>query len=122
MSYDTKLALRAASAGSMTASEQSATFVDYGGPDRLPVTYLIHVPKASGTSPKLDVKIQESTDGTNPLGDEMVAKQITAAGDYYVTFRSNNRYRRMYTTVAGTGADFGAVIIAPVPAGIGFSY
>lgn len=113
---DSDLVLRAASAGNLAADELTPTGVDFGGPDLDAQTYMVHVPSASGTNPTLDVKIQESNDNST-WNDFLVFPQITTAGQYFVTGKSNARYRRYTADVGGTNPNFGAVVIAPVPAG-----
>jgi len=100
----------------LTADEATPTGVDFGGHDLEPVTYMVHVPEAGGTTPTLAVKIQESDDNSN-WRDFLAFPSITAAGQYFVTGKSNARYRRAPCDVGGTSPDFGAVIIAPVPGG-----
>jgi hypothetical protein len=116
MAFDANLLMRAASAGNLSASELTPAGIDMGGPDLVPVTYQVHVPSAGGTTPTLDIKIQESDDN-NIWRDYLVIPQINAAGEYYVTGKSNARYRRYTATLGGTTPNFGAVVIAPVPAG-----
>ncbi len=115
MTMDANLKLRAASAGNLTATEGAAVGVKMGV-DLVAQTYMVHVPSVSGTTPTLDVKIQESDDNST-WRDLGVFPQINAAGQYYITLKSNAPYRRYHATVGGTTPNFGATEIAPVPAG-----
>lgn len=109
--FDTELLLR--KTGDLTADEQAASWIDFGGPDIQPMTYDVVVPKADGTSPTLDIIIQTSlTDGGGVL-DTFTLPQIDAIGVYRITFKSPHRWRRMYATVGGTSPDFGLVVIGP---------
>lgn len=113
---DSNLLLFGPSTALNDANEGNGTSVDMG-PDLKAQTYMVHVPAVSGTNPTLDVKIQESDNGSN-WRDFLAFPQITAAGQYFVSGRSNARYRRCVTTVGGTDTpSFGNAIIAPVPAG-----
>lgn len=98
------------------ASEQSATGVDLGV-DLKPRTYCVACTGKSGTSPTLDVKIQESDDN-NTWRDLGVFPQITVEGKYYITLKSNARYRRHYSTLGGSNTPkFLNLVIGTVPAG-----
>ncbi|RME37940.1 MAG: hypothetical protein D6794_06145 [Deltaproteobacteria bacterium] len=108
---DNDLILRDSSAGNLTASETGSS-VDFGGGDSRAMTYVVVVPQASGTSPTLDAKVQESDDGST-WRDVLSFPQITASGTYRVTAQLDGRYRRCVLTVGGTSPDFGAVIVAP---------
>lgn len=115
MAIDVNIQLRAAAAGNLTETANGSA-VDFGGPDLVKQTYQVDVPSASGTTPTLDIKIQESDDGTT-FRDYLAFPQITAAGQYHVTGKSNARYRRFAATLGGTNPNFGAVQISPVPGG-----
>lgn len=61
----------------------------------------------SGTSPTLDVKIQESDDNsvfTDISGATFAQK--TAAGNEEIHFRTNKRYVRAVATIGGTTPSF----------------
>lgn len=118
--FDPNCALRIGTDGTITASGNGSG-VDFGGHDLLPRTYLVHVNAVSGTTPTLDVVIQESDDNST-WRDLATVQQITAAGQYFVTAKSNARYRRAKWTVGGTTPVFGSdtpngVEIGPVPGG-----
>lgn len=112
--FDSDLMLRS-DATDLTASETSLTGVDMGV-DKVAQTYQVHVPEAGGTTPTLAVKIQES-DNNSTWRDLLVFPSITAVGEYFMTAQSDARYRRAHLTLGGTTPDFGAVLVAPVPAG-----
>jgi len=109
---DTDKTLRALSEGDLTASEQEADWIDCVGADQCALTYVFVIPKAEGTDPTLDLKVQLSDDGVSS-DDEYVIPQITQAGTYEMSFKTSYQYRRYYATVGGTDPDFGEVIIAP---------
>lgn len=112
LTLDTAKTLRDTDLGDLDASEQAAAWVDYEEADPCALTYVVIVPKADGSSPTLDIKIQLSDDGITS-DDEYVMKQITEAGTYYMDFKTAYQYRRYYATVAGAGANFGEVVIVP---------
>lgn len=101
-------------ASALSASADGAG-VDMG-PDLKAQTYMVHVPAVSGTTPTLAVKIQESDDNS-AWRDFLAFPSINAVGQYFVSGRSNARYRRYSATLGGTTPNFGNTIIAPVPAG-----
>lgn len=61
----------------------------------------------SGTTPTLDVKIQDSDDNS-VFADITGATftQLTAAGNQEIHFRTNKRYVRAVATIAGTTPSF----------------
>ena len=62
----------------------------------------------SGTSPTLDLKIQESSDGTNFTDVESGAiTRFTAAGEKRVRIRTTKTYVSVAATVGGTTPSFG---------------
>ena len=67
----------------------------------------------SGTSPTLDGKIQESTDGstwTDIAGATFT--QVTATGNYQaITFDRTKRYVRYVGTVGGTSPSFALAVV-----------
>lgn len=99
---DANLVLKAA--GAETTST-TGSFVDFEGPDVQPLTYVVVVTAASGTSPTLDLTIEESADGSNAL-DSVKLKQITAAGVYRVTAKFPGAYRRYKSVFGGTNPSF----------------
>lgn len=97
----------------LDANEQAEAGINFGSVDgKEGFTYTVYVPSAGGSSPTLDLKIQESDNGST-WRDFLALPQITAAGIYRVTGRSDANWRRHYATVGGTSPDFGNVIIAP---------
>ena len=109
--FDTELLLR--KVGDLTANEQAASWVDFGGPDIQPMTYDVVVPQAAGTSPTLDIIIQTSATDGGAVLDTFTLPQISALGVYRITIKSPHRWRRYYATVGGTSPDFGLVVIGP---------
>lgn len=63
---------------------------------------------ASGTSPTLDVKIQESDSSTSGFADISGAAftQLTGAGSEHLRFVARKRYVRAVRTVGGTSPSF----------------
>jgi hypothetical protein len=117
---DAQLLLRAASAGALDADELTPASVDFGGPDQHPITYVVVCPTlATGTTPTLDVVIQES-DNDSTWRDAVVFPQIAAAdtpGKFFMTAKLGARYRR-FTADIGADNDFALVIIAAVIGGL----
>lgn len=92
----------------------NGTGVDMGV-DQVAMTYAAHFTAVTGTTPTLDIKIQESDDNST-WRDFLAFPQMTAAGVQYVTGKSNARYRRVARTAGGTTPSFTG-LIAVVPAG-----
>jgi hypothetical protein len=119
--FDPNCALRVGTAGTITATGDGSS-VDFGGHDLKPRTYMAHVGVVAGTdTPTITVSIQES-DNNSTWRTFASMQAITAAGQYYVTAKSNARYRRATWVVSGTNPVFGAatpagVEIGPVPGG-----
>lgn len=113
MAYDKNAYIHDASSTPITTST-NGTGVDCGK-DRVPLCYAAHFTTVSGTTPTVDIKIQESDDNST-WRDFLAFKQMTAAGVEYVTGKSNARYRRAAWTVGGTTPSFTG-IIAVTPAG-----
>lgn len=100
---DTNFALK--TAGALTTTTNGDT-VDVGGGDAArPLTYALVCTAASGTSPTLDVKIQESADDSS-WSDLAAFPQLTGVGVKRVTVFSDKRYRRVVSTIAGTTPSF----------------
>ena len=112
--FDSKLMLRAASAGDLDENEAGTGVALPGGTPARGATARIVVPQATGTDPTLDVEIQEcATQGGTYA---TVAKvQITEAGEYAVRFGTQKGWVRHNSTVGGTTPNFGAVQIGVVP-------
>lgn len=108
--------------GSTALTATGNAVLDFGAGDRMPITYEVVVPTApTGTTPTLDVKIEESDDNVT-FRPFLVLPQITAEGIYHVTGKSNARYRKMTWTLGGTTPNFGLVVAGPVPGGLHSSY
>ena len=112
---DANLMLRAAAAGALDGNETGSWF-DLGATQKGPLSVLIMVPSAGGTTPTLDIEIQESTDGSTLDGDQTQVPQITAAG-VYRTAKVYKRHIRFVATTGGSSPDFGAVEIGPTIGG-----
>lgn len=91
------------------------------GVDLVPQTWELVIPSVSGTTPTLTMEIQESDDDSNyrTIGTfgSGGASTLNTAGVYYITIKSNAKYRRHKATLGGTTPNFGNVIVAAVPAG-----
>lgn len=111
--YDNNAILHDAQTTPITATG-NGTGVDMGA-DLVPVCYAAHFTTVTGTTPTLDIKIQESDDNSS-WRDFLAFPQMTAAGVQYVTGKSNARYRRAVRTAGGTTPSFTG-LIAVVPAG-----
>ena len=107
--------LKLLASATKTSSVTNATGVDFDGRDLQPLVYRLSVTVVSGTSPTLDVKIQESDDNSS-WRDFAAFKQMTAVGIELVTAKSDARYRRYYATLAGTTPSF-TMAIDVVPGG-----
>lgn len=112
--FDSDVILKDATGTPITATGNGSG-VDFGGPDLEPVCYAAQFTAVSGTTPTLDVVIQESDDNST-WRDFLAFKQMTAAGVEYVTGKSNARYRRAKYTAGGTTPSYTG-LIGPVPAG-----
>lgn len=68
----------------------------------------LDVGSVSGTTPTLDVKFQESADGSTGWTDITGAAftQVTAAGSQTLRFKTSKRYVRAVATIAGTSPAF----------------
>jgi hypothetical protein len=65
----------------------------------------IAVTAVSGTSPTMDVKVQESDDNST-YNDLVTFAQITATGRYFRKVQSKKKYLRLARTVGGTTPSF----------------
>ena len=106
MPYDANLVLRDGSTNLKATETTSA--LDIKGTPLKGLACRVTVPQASGTSPTLDVKVQDSDDGTN-WDDLVVFPQITQAGTYRRQVATPRRYVRAVLTVGGTSPNFGGV-------------
>lgn len=113
---DNGVILRAATEGALDADELTPTALDFYGGDLANMVYFVYVPQATGTSPTLDVEIEVSDDNSTFV-DYLKFPQITAAGLYFLTGKTNKRYRRYAADTGGTTPNFGNVVIGCMPAG-----
>ena len=117
---DAELMLRDATAGALEDSEPTPASVDFGGPDQHPLTYVVVCPAtSSGTTPKVDIVIQES-DNDSDWRDAVVFPQILAAdvpAKFFMTAKLGARFRRYTATLFNEDNDFGIVLIAAVIGG-----
>jgi hypothetical protein len=119
--FDAELMLRDSTAGALDADEATPASVDFGGPDQHALTYVVVCPVAEGggTTPSLDIVIQES-DNDSTWRDAVVFPQIPGADPpdkYYMTAKLGARYRRYTATLGNADNDFGTVLIAAVIGG-----
>lgn len=63
------------------------------------------VTAASGTTPTLTLKIQESADNSN-WNDLVTFPQVTDVGETFVTVESKKKYLRTHATIGGTTPSF----------------
>jgi hypothetical protein len=92
------------------------------GPDLVPQTYMLFVPEAAAPADTLQVTINESPSAAGIPGDPILSfPPITGADTFplqiFITGKCSLRFRNFTATSAGVAPDWGAVIIAPVPAG-----
>jgi hypothetical protein len=113
---DASYMLRASTEGALDANEQSASGVHVGPGPIQGMKVGVYCPAAGGSSPTLDVKMQECDDNSTwvdvPGG---AVPQIDAAGYYELHFHWTGRYLRYHATVGGSTPDFGAVTIGLTP-------
>lgn len=74
--------------------------------DGIPIRVV--VPSATGTSPTMDLKVQDSADDST-YNDVFTFRQITAAGVYRARVQTQREYIRLVGTVGGTSPNFGTV-------------
>jgi len=112
MAYDTLGMMRKSTDGNLTATASlpanPGLQIDGTPLGTAGLFIRVHVPQATGTTPTLDLRIQESADGTT-WQTVVTFAQITAAGQYRRKYVSNRKYVRTDYTVAGTTPNFGAV-------------
>ena len=92
--------------------------VDFNGPDMDELNIRVVVPSVSGTSPELDIEIQESADGSNDWVTIYTFPTISAAGEFNKKVRGTKRYRRAKATVDGTSPNFGFVLVGASTGGV----
>jgi hypothetical protein len=89
---------------------KTATFTGTGldlktGTPRRGLKARLRVGTVGGTSPTLDVKIQESDDNTT-YNDLVVFDRLTATGLGFETVETSKRYIRALATLGGTSPSF----------------
>lgn len=101
---------RTAAAGNLTATA-TLTGIDLKGqfPHVGSFDAVVHVPSVSGTSPTLDITVQEAQTVGGSYRTIQTMPTITAAGTYKVRVVNNRRAVRFVLTVGGTTPNFGAV-------------
>jgi hypothetical protein len=114
--FDSHMLLRDGSV-LLTATEATPTAVDMGA-DIVARVYEVFIPIVpTGTTPTLTVKIQESDDNSTWRDIGTFEPITTVGGRFYLTIKSNARYRRYVATVGGTTPSYGYTVIGVVPAG-----
>ena len=100
-----------------TASEQSDAGV-LCGPDLVAQTIMVEASGKSGTSPTVDIKIQESATSGGTFYDLTAFPQINDAGQWFVTVKGSLPYKRAYCTLGGSNTPkILGLHICLVPAG-----
>lgn len=67
------------------------------------------VPQATGTTPTLDITVQDSADNST-FNTVTTLRQITASGSYRQRIFTDREYVRAVMTVGGTTPNFGTVV------------
>ena len=85
---------------------------DYVGKGEL--AFLLSVGSASGTSPTLNVKVQQSDSSGSGFADiaNGAFAQVTGTGFWQLRVTPTKRYIRAVATVGGTSPVFGACLVA----------
>lgn len=101
---------RTSDGGNLTATETLAA-LDLAGqfPHVGSFDAVVHVPQATGTTPTLDITVQEAQTEGGTYRTIQTMPQIVAAGTYKVRLLNNRRWTRFVLTVGGTTPNFGAV-------------
>lgn len=107
MAYDAEVMLHNPGTD-LTATATGTGKVIEGTPFDGPVVR-VSVPQATGTSPTLDITIQESDSLASGYTTVVTFDQITAAGVYYRRYSSRKKHVRAVLTVGGTTPNFGKV-------------
>jgi len=103
MALDTNLMLKASGALTETTT---GSVVDFGNGDLNAMTYIMNVTSVSGSSPTMDVTIQEADTPDGTYRTVLSFPQVTAAGQYFISGRLDGRYRKYVSTLAGTSPSF----------------
>lgn len=96
-------ALAEVSSAARTTSGNSGTIADMGGGA---ISGTVNVTAASGTTPKLDLVLQESPDGGTTWNDVWHVERITTTGVYQIPTIPVQGRRRWAWTIAGTTPSF----------------
>ena len=108
--YDTLVELRASAALTANVDGTGQLLYAYGLNKAVAI-----VTAKSGTSPTLDIKIQECATLGGSYTDIAAFAQITAVGSYELVFRAVQPYIRYSATVGGTTPSFTTWIIVTTP-------
>lgn len=118
-SYGCSGTLFATSTGVSTDANASGSSVDLSSDGANIVSAILVVGNAAGTSPTMDIKLQESTDGSTNWTDVTngAFTQVTTSNQVQVIpFKPTKRYVRCTGTVGGTNPVLETtVLIGPYP-------
>lgn len=107
--FDALGMLRAAAAGVLSgAGTTNTAALTIDGTARNGVDVRLHVPSVTGTSPTLDVIIQDSPDAS-VWSNRLTFAQVIAAGEYRQKLVTKQKYVRMNIVQGGTTPAFGVV-------------
>ncbi len=102
--------LLAATARTTTASGSAVDLQSYIHPGGREMKVLLDCGEAGGTSPTLNVKIQESdittASGFSDISGAVFTEITSTAGNEEIHFRTNKRYVRAVATLAGTSPAY----------------
>lgn len=90
-----------------TANGTGVDLTGYINPGGRAMKAIVNNGTTSGTTPTLDVKMQDSPDNsvwTDITG--ATATQLTAAGNAEISFRTNQKWVRAVATIGGTTPSF----------------
>jgi len=121
MAIDNDLLLRDGTVA-LESSEATPTAVDFGGPDLVPLTYVVDILELTdGTDETLDVVIQGCATSGGTYVTICAFPQITAQtgkAQFMLEAISDLRWRRAKTTVGGTNSpSFHGAMVYACPAG-----
>lgn len=105
--------LLAPAARTASANGTGADLQGYVNPGGSEMKAFLSVGAASGTTPTLDVKLQDSDDDSTYADISGAAfAQKTATGSEAIHFQTKKRYVRAVATIAGTTPSFTFAVIA----------
>lgn len=116
--YGCTATLFATSTGVSTNANAQGVSVDLSSNDSNIVSAILVSGNAGGTTPTMDLKLQESTDGTTytDVTGGTFTQVTTHNAVQVLPFKATKRYVRCTGTVAGTNPVFEAtVLIGPYP-------